>query len=148
MKILFSILLFFVAFPMSALASPVFASEDNTAINGYDTVAYFTEQEAIKGVKDHTYEWNGATWRFVSKQHLEAFRNNPEKYAPQYGGYCAWGLAAKNKLFPIDPESWKVVAGKLYLNYDAKVQERWLANTSHFISKADSNWPSHLNEKH
>lgn len=110
------------------------------AVNGYDPVAYFSEKRPVKGSAKFELKHMGATWRFASKENLEKFRAAPAKYAPRYGGYCAWavsqGYTAKG-----DPNYWKIVDGKLYLNYDASVQARWEKDIPGFISKADKNWP-------
>ena len=112
----------------------------NLAVEGYDTVAYFTESRAIKGDKDFELEWNGANWRFSSQENLELFRDSPEKYVPQYGGYCAWA-ASNNSIAGIDPEQFDIVEGKLYLNYNAKIHQQWLPEKEHRINLADKNWP-------
>ncbi len=112
----------------------------NLALEGYDTVAYFTDGKPVKGEKDITLEYKGATWRFASREHLEAFRQDPDAYAPRYGGYCAWAVA-QNKEAPGDPRYWKIVDGKLYLNYNRDVQETWEKNIPGFIEDADRNWP-------
>ena len=106
------------------------------AIRGYDTVAYFTEGEPVEGSEDFTTEWEGATWRFASQEHLDLFEADPEKYAPQYGGYCAYGVA-KDSLVKIEPDLWTIVDGKLYLNYDDGVQEKWERDIEGFIASAD-----------
>jgi YHS domain-containing protein len=113
------------------------------AIRGYDPVAYFKVDQAVKGRSDYEYEWQGATWRFSSQENLDAFKAMPEKYAPQYGGYCAWAVA-NNKTASVDPTQYAVVDGKLYLNYNKKIQERWLKDIEGFIASADKNWPSLL----
>lgn len=125
---------------------PIFTPwNNNLAIRGYDTVAYFTDNQAIKGNRQYSVEWQGATWRFVSNEHKTMFLESPEKYAPQYGGYCAYAVA-KNDTASIDPTQFLVRDGKLYLNYDNKVQEKWLANLDEFIEQADKNWPILLNQ--
>ncbi|MEM0981133.1 MAG: YHS domain-containing (seleno)protein [Cyanobacteria bacterium P01_H01_bin.58] len=116
------------------------------AIRGADTVAYFTKGKAVLGSSDYEYEWNGATWRFSSAQNLEAFKANPEAFAPQYGGYCAKALSEGN-LASVDPRAWKIVDGKLYLNYSADVQDQWVQDISGNIEKADDFWPGVLTEK-
>lgn len=112
----------------------------DTAIKGYDTVAYFTQGTPTKGSDDHTTEWSGATWKFANADHLAKFKANPEKYAPQYGGHCAFAVA-KGDLVKIDPEAWSIVDGKLYLNYSESIQNKWDADRSDFIAKADRQWP-------
>ena len=135
------------AFSLPASASPVYTGDGNLAIKGYDSVAYFTSQSALKGKANFQHSWNGAVWQFSSAENLELFKSNPEKYAPQYGGFCAWGVAAKKDLFPIDPQAWRVVDNKLYLNYDKKVQSNWLKDTSGFIEAANKYWPEVSSKK-
>lgn len=110
------------------------------AIKGYDTVAYFEVGKAQKGSGDHELEWEGATWRFLNASHKAKFAANPEKYVPQYGGYCAWAVS-NNYTAPVDPEAWKIVEGKLYLNYNLKVQANWEKEMAENIRKADGFWP-------
>ncbi len=117
----------------------------STAVGGYDPVAYFTDGKPVEGRKEFTYSWKGATWRFANQKNLDAFKAAPEKYAPQYGGYCAWavsrGYTAKG-----DPKHWRVVDGRLYLNYDARVQQDWERDVSGNIVKANGNWPKVLDK--
>ncbi len=110
------------------------------AIEGYDPVAYFTEGKPVKGRKSFETEWNGATWRFASAEHRDAFEATPEAYAPRYGGYCAWAVS-QGYTAGIDPEAWKIVDGKLYLNYSRKVQETWEQDLRGNIRLADENYP-------
>ena len=116
------------------------------AIKGYDPVAYFDEGKAVKGKSNLAFEWKEARWLFGSRQHRDLFRKSPERYAPQYGGYCAFGVSSGHAA-PVDPEAWKIVDGKLYLNYNKKVQELWLKDVNGFIEKADRNWPQVLDRK-
>ncbi|GAB5559384.1 MAG: YHS domain-containing (seleno)protein [Synoicihabitans sp.] len=120
---------------------PVNANWRGLAIKGYDPVAYFEVGEAQAGSGDHELEWQGATWRFVSAAHKAKFAANPENYAPQYGGYCAWAVS-NNYTAPIDPKAWKIVDGKLYLNYNHKVQADWEKEMAANIRKADGFWPT------
>ena len=113
---------------------------NNLAIKGYDPVAYFVENRAVEGLADHEYEWQGATWRFANAEHRQRFIANPEAYAPQYGGYCAYAVAT-GKTAGIDPSQFSVVDGKLYLNFNRRIQERWVAERDDFIRAADQNWP-------
>ena len=115
------------------------ADENDLAIKGYDPVAYFTDQQAKLGISAYSATYKGATYHFASKDNKERFEANPTEYVPQYGGYCAFGVAM-NKKFDIDPEAWKVVDNKLYLNLDKSVQKRWLEDTAGYIANADSNW--------
>jgi YHS domain-containing protein len=116
------------------------------AIKGYDPVAYFTEKMPVKGDSDFEYEWSGARWRFASPKNLEMFKSDPEKYAPRYGGYCAYGVA-NNYLVKIEPEAWTVYGGRLYLNFSLSVREQWKEDIPGNIRKADANWPGLKEEK-
>lgn len=114
----------------------------NKALSGYDTVAYFTKGEPVKGSSDFSTLYKNAQWYFSSKENLELFLNNPNQYAPQYGGYCAWAVSEKNDFAPGDPNQWAIVDGKLYLNYDKKIKTLWDANQAVHIQQADKNWPN------
>ncbi len=113
----------------------------NKALGGFDTVAFFTDGKPVKGQSEFKTEYKGATWLFSSQQHLDLFNADPEKYAPQYGGYCAWAVGAKNDLAPGDPKYWHIVDNKLYLNYNQSVQNDWLEDVGGFIASGDKNWP-------
>lgn len=113
------------------------------AADGYDVVAYFTEAKPVKGTADFTTNYKGAEWRFSSALNLEKFKAQPQAFAPQYGGYCAWAVA-QGYTAPGNPKNWSVVGGKLYLNYNDKVQADWLKDVPGFIQKADANWPGVL----
>lgn len=123
---------------------PIYTSFfSNVAIKGYDTVAYFTENKAVKGSKDFVTEYKGATWHFSSQENLDLFLSEPEKYEPQYGGYCAYAVA-QNTTASIKPELFTIVDDKLYLNYNAKINDQWQSNQEEFIQQADANWPALL----
>lgn len=141
MKTLITIAAIFIS-SISAYAqsSQVFKTEEG-AIRGYDPVAYFKDGKPVKGLKEHTVEWNGASWYFASKENKEQFQADPEKYAPQYGGYCAYGTADGHKA-PTQPDAWSIVDNKLYFNYNKKVQADWKKNQEEYIRKADENWPT------
>lgn len=124
---------------------PVFTTRGNLAIRGYDPVAYFTEGKAVKGDKDFTLGWQGADWRFESAENRDIFSEDPEKYAPQYGGYCAWAVS-RNYTAPTDPDAFTLVDGKLYLNYNKRVMRQWLEDRDANIESADKNWPTVLKE--
>lgn len=113
----------------------------NVAIQGYDPVAYFTESEAVKGSEEHALKWLGANWHFASEEHKEMFSANPSKYAPQYGGHCATGMAIHGGLTKdIDPEAWAIIDGKLYLNY-SKLTNKMLSREGRVSpEKADEKW--------
>ena len=113
----------------------------NKAAGGYDVVAYFKDNKAVEGRKEFQYEWQGADWYFSSESHLNAFMHNPTAYAPQYGGHCAWAIATKNDLVKGSPHYWKIVNGKLYLNYNNSIQNKWLKDIEKFITEGDRNWP-------
>jgi YHS domain-containing protein len=114
-----------------------------TAIGGFDAVAYFTEHKPIKGDPKYLATYRGAEWRFYNAANRDRFVANPEQFAPQYGGYCAWAVA-QGYTASGDPQLWKIVDNKLYLNYDADVQKKWEANIPDFIRAADKNWPTAL----
>jgi YHS domain-containing protein len=129
-----------------AVRSPDIYAKNGLAIQGADPVAYFTQGKAMIGDARYEHQWKGATWRFSSEQNRRLFAQNPMKYAPQYGGYCAQAVSEGN-LAKTDPEAWKIVNGKLYLNYDKTVQAQWLQDVPGHIAKADRNWDSVLNQK-
>jgi len=135
-------LLILIASPVLAGKPPVF-SKRGVAVRGYDVVAYFTDGKPVKGSSEFATDWNGTTWHFASQDHLDRFKADPEKYAPQYGGYCAWAVA-KGKTASTDPDAWKIVDGKLYLNYNANIQEKWEADIAALIEKGNANWPKVL----
>ena len=110
------------------------------AIEGTDPVAYFTEGRPVEGSNEFEYDWMDATWRFSSQANLEGFKADPDKYAPQYGGYCAWAVA-QGYTASIDPEAWRIEGGKLYLNYSKDVQQTWEQDVPGNITKGDANWP-------
>ena len=113
------------------------------AVGGYDPVAYFIEHKPVMGKGDILYSWKGATWRFASEKNRDAFAANPEKYAPQYGGYCAYAVA-KGGTAKGDPQAWTIVGGKLYLNLSPAVQKLWEKDITGYIKAADKKWPGVL----
>lgn len=152
-KILASALVLFgVSVAAAAEEDPIYTGLfNNRAVSGYDTVAYFTEGKPVKGDKKFSTEYMGAKWRFSSQENLDLFLADPAKYAPQYGGYCAWAMAGGEKgERPYgasgDPKQWEIVDGKLYLNYDASVKEDWLKDIPGFISKANTFYPQFVGE--
>ncbi len=112
-----------------------------TAINGYDPVAYFLQNKAVAGNDSYTTDWSGSKWKFISQANLDSFKLAPEKYAPQYGGYCAYGCSEDHKS-STDPQAFTIVGNKLYLNYSLKVKELWLKDTAVRIKAADGFWPA------
>lgn len=113
---------------------------EGVAVGGYDPVAYFTQGRPVKGRAEIAAEYRGATWRFASTANRETFLAEPEKYAPAYGGYCAWAIA-QGKLSKGDPNNWDIVEGRLYLNYNGNIQARWRKDAAGFIGKAETHWP-------
>lgn len=109
------------------------------AVNGYDVVSYFTESKPVKGTKNYLYQWHDSYWLFSSKQNLDSFSHDPEKYAPQFGGYCAYGLSEGHKA-PTQFDAWTIIDNKLYLNYNTDVKALWIKDTDTRIKKANENW--------
>lgn len=145
-RLILAVFLATVALPGAAMAAkpPIYTAPfSDVAAGGYDVVAYFTVGRPVKGDAAFSTVWKGATWRFSSAANLAKFKANPAAYAPQYGGYCAWAVAngytAKG-----DPLQWKIVGGKLYLNYNAEIQSRWVKDIPGFIRKGDREWPGVL----
>ncbi len=131
-----------VALLVSVVATPVLGQDvthSTPGISGYDPVAYFTEGKPMKGSGYHVADYQGVTYAFASKDHKQLFEDNPEKYVPAYGGYCAYGVAVGKK-FVSDPEAWKVVNGTLYLNLDKDIQSKWLKDIPGYIKKSEANW--------
>ena len=131
-----------VVFPALA-KEPVFTTREG-AIRGYDPVAYFSEGKPVEGLPEFSHEWNGAQWLFASADNLETFKQGPEQYAPQYGGYCAYAVA-NGYTAKTEPEAWTIVDDKLYLNYSLGVRKKWAKDIPGHIKKANDNWPGVLN---
>ncbi len=108
-------------------------------ISGYDPEAYFTDGKPVRGSGYHVTVVDGVTYVFSNAEHRKMFEADPQKYLPAYGGYCAYGVAVGKK-FVADPEVWKIVQGKLYLNLDKDIQQKWDKDTTGYIKKADANW--------
>ena len=137
---LFCVLLF--ASLAHAGEPPVFATGKG-AIRGYDPVAYFEVGAATRGKPEFSAEWQGATYRFANARHLALFEAEPQKYAPQYGGYCAYAVSQGYTASTV-PEAWSIVDGKLYLNYSLRVRNLWNEDVPGHIAAADRNWPKVL----
>lgn len=125
---------------------PVYSEfRSKLALDGYDPVAYFKSGKAMKGSASHASSWNSASWHFASADNKAAFDANPQAFAPQFGGYCAWavseGYTAKG-----DPSIWRIVGGKLYVNYNASVQRNWEKDVPGHIAKGEKNWPKVLSK--
>ncbi len=125
-----------------AAEPPVFATK-GIAINGYDPVGYFTEGQAVKGLAEFTSEWDGATLQFASAGTKAMFDADPEKFAPKYGGYCAYAVS-KGYTASTDPQAWSIHEDRLYLNFSKSVRALWSARKRHHIKSADANWPGVL----
>ncbi len=115
----------------------------NVALGGHDPVAYFRAGRPVPGSRDFTASHGGARYRFATAAYRDAFLADPARYLPQYGGYCAWAVA-QGYTAPGDPKVWKIVNGRLYLNYDAEVGRRWEEDIPGHIRRADANWPEVL----
>ena len=126
---------------LPAAARAAVFTEGGLAVKGYDPVAYFNAGRPTRGKSQFSTQHGGATYRFASQGNLDAFRANPNRYLPQYGGYCAWAVAQGYKA-PITPDAWTVVNGKLYLNASRGVQRRWERDIPGFIRQANANWPN------
>ncbi|HZP93625.1 MAG TPA: YHS domain-containing (seleno)protein [Burkholderiales bacterium] len=130
-----------------ALAVKTTGGEYNTlyadlGAKGYDVVSYFTDGRPTQGSDRYSYEYGGVKWRFASREHRDMFAADPQRYAPQYGGFCSWGVSV-GKLFDVDPvNGWTVVDGKLYLNFNREINEKFAGDPHGFVEKADRNWPS------
>jgi YHS domain-containing protein len=135
----------FGAQPARAAEPPVFVDGDGLAIRGYDPVAYFEEARPVRGRDEWNFRWRGAVWRFASEEHRDAFRAAPERFAPEYGGFCAYAMSL-GKRAAIDPEAWDVVDGRLYLNYSPGVRRDWLKKRDERIERADRNWARMIEE--
>jgi YHS domain-containing protein len=129
--------------PINTLKNSLFGGRTDTAINGYDTVAYFTDNKPVKGQDAYVQTWMGAKWRFASQAHLDLFKAAPEKYAPQFGGYCAYGVT-QDHLVKVEPEQFTIRDGKLYLNYDAGVQAIWAKDPAGYIKTAEAKFQTLL----
>jgi hypothetical protein len=130
--------------PAHADTKPIYTGFfSDKAVSGYDVVAYFNAGKPSKGDKQFAHTHDGATWLFSSAANRDAFIKDPSRYSPQYGGYCAWAVS-QGYTAAGDPEFWKIVDNKLYLNYDAAVQKKWETNIPDFIQAADKNWPQVL----
>ena len=125
--------------------TPVYAP-NGVAINGYDPVAYFQDNKPVAGKVEFSFEWNEAKWQFASAENLAKFKASPEQFAPQYGGYCAYG-ASRGYLAQTDPQAFTILDNKLYLNYNLEVRTEWMKDLNNRIAKANENWESKLKHK-
>ncbi len=146
---LLTVLAIFTSVTISSIAhaaKPIYSGgRDRAAIRGYDPVAYFTENQPVKGSKEFTFEHQGATWLFASAGNRDLFSANPEKYTPQFGGYCAYAVS-QNTTASSKPQYFTIHQGKLYLNYSKPVYKRFLKNMDGLIDEAENNWPNVLSD--
>jgi YHS domain-containing protein len=119
--------------------NPLTFDTTEIAINGYDPVSYFKEDKPSRGTEEFEYVWNDAKYQFSCQENLELFKNNPTKYTPQYDGYCAFAMS-RGDYSRIDPESYTIVNGKLYLTYNRDIRSTWLYDKENYIKKADRIW--------
>jgi len=115
------------------------ANSNDIAIKGYDTVSYFTKGAPVKGSEQYTAAYNGAIYQFSSADNRDLFKASPSKYAPQYGGFCAMGVAMNQK-FDTDPTAWHIRGDRLYLNLNKDVQSKWLTDVPGYLETAQGNW--------
>ncbi|HEX9503822.1 MAG TPA: YHS domain-containing (seleno)protein [Patescibacteria group bacterium] len=132
-------LVLFAAFGASAQKAEVFAP-GGKAIKGYDPVAFFKQSKPVMGADSLSYTYKDVQWLFSTREDMDAFKENPEHFAPQYGGFCAFGTSAGRK-FPTEVETWSIVNDKLYFNYNMKVKKDWTKDQQALIEKADKQWP-------
>jgi len=128
----------------TTLKAPTFADETG-AIRGYDPVAYHLEQMPVKGNSLYSLEYRESTWHFSSEENLARFRRDPERYAPQYGGFCAYAMS-KGFVVSTDPDAWTIVEGKLYLNYTLGVRKTWLKDVPGYVERADDHWQKKISQ--
>ena len=143
--ILLTCLLSLTALPAAAeVREPeIFKDVNGVAIKGYDSVAYHVERRARKGSAEFSHEWKGAVWHFKSAENRDLFAADPERYAPQYGGYCAWAIA-RGRTAPVNPTIFRIFDDKLYMNLNMKVHKDWLGKHGAYIARADEKWPAVL----
>lgn len=122
---------------------------DTLAVRGFDVVSYFTgDGVPVEGTEDLTVSYQGFDYRFANQDNADAFVAEPAKYAPAYGGYCAWAIGANDALAPGDPNVYEIVDGTLYLNFNEDVQDRWEEDIPGFIASGDTNYPTHSPDEH
>jgi len=129
---------------VQAARAPIYTGFlSDTAVGGFDAVAFFAHGRPVEGSRSHRHRWMDADWRFASADNMRRFAGDPERYAPRFGGYCSWAVA-QGYLAAGNPRFWKIVDGRLYLNFDADVQRMWEADIPGFIARAERNWPGVL----
>lgn len=134
------VVLFISSFSLLANAAESVYQSKGIAIKGYDTVAYFTEDQAVKGDKQFSHEYKGVTWIFASAENLDLFKQDAAKYAPQYNGYCAYAMGVYGKTVKVDPKVYTIKDGKLYLNFNKKLGKKFNEDIDRYIADGDDNW--------
>ena len=132
-------------------AGPIYTETkgETLAVRGFDVVSYFVgEGVPVEGSEEFTVRYEGFDYRFANEDNAKAFVADPAKYAPAYGGYCAWAIGENDALAPGDPEVYEIVDGKLYLNFNKSVQEKWEKDIPGFIESGDTNYPTHSPDEH
>ncbi len=129
-----------VALVAGCSTTPVRTGDHGVAAQGHDVVAYFSAGEALSGASAHSHNWRGAEWHFVSEDNRARFADDPERYAPAYGGWCAWAMA-EGRLVAGDPAYWTIHDERLYLNCNRSAQENWEADIEANIERAEEHWP-------
>lgn len=149
MKLLILLIPLTLVLPLAAYSEKSLVNTNfwGVALKGYDPVAFFAEGEAVKGSDDFTVDYEGATYKFSSDANRMTFLENPQKYLPAYGGYCAWAVSEKNSLAPVDIATWQIIEGRLFLNYNRSIKEKFNENVDAHIRKADQNWPGLVDKK-
>lgn len=148
LRVVFAIALAIVPLSHTVVAagkSPVNTTRAQLALQGYDAVAYFADGKPVAGSSAFEYRWMNAVWRFASAEHRDRFAKEPEKFAPQFGGYCAYAVS-RGYTADGDPKAWRIVDGQLFLNYSPDVQKMWLQDVPGNIAKGRQNWPAALNK--
>jgi len=146
-KLLSSLLLLALALPAAAQTKSLLnLDKAGLAIQGYDPVAFFTDHKPVMGRAELGYRHNGALYYFASREHRDAFKADPAKYEPAFGGYCAFGVS-RNKLVEIDVEAFQIVDGKLLLQYSKSVREDFNKDAAGNLAKANTNWPGLVDKK-
>jgi YHS domain-containing protein len=150
-KVLFLMLFIGIAAVLAACSNTdsalgINTDTSGTALRGFDAVSYFAAANAVRGDAKYEFAWNGAKWLFSSEENLKRFQADPEAFAPQFGGYCSYAVS-EGYTADGDPEAWKIVDGKLYLNYNNQVKERWEMNQSERIENGRANWQAFRKKK-
>lgn len=138
LKLIMAPLIMLVLGACTTLEMPTYTDEAG-AIRGYDPVAYHVEQKPVRGHPTWSTQYNDATWYFASEANRDLFLGDPERYAPQYGGYCAYAMSG-GRVVPTDPNAWHIDDGKLYLNYSQAIRKVWIKDVPGYVRNADRRW--------